>query len=465
MSEQTGGTTRQRIGRTCRWGAESGYATGYSWWGSDPAAFADSSSGMSGRSDEPDLRVSDEERDSVATRLNQHFEAGRLDLTEFEQRTERALRARTRGDLSRLLADLPSLGSANPGRLPRRGPGGWFLLPLVLAIIVAVSVGNVFSDAGHSHSFPWFAIPIGIVVAVRFGRRDGVTGLASPEPNRSAVHSIIPVPNPRRILTMLHPDFIPPSTPGLYPDLAGKLVAITGGSRGIGASTALAFAANGCHLAVVGRDPAALASTVESLKAMDVRAIGVAADCTVEEDVRGLQARVEGELGPVDILAPFAGGNGMPLPTATETGAHWREVIDSDLNSTFVTVSAFLPGMLDRHSGVIITMASAAARQPAKSSAAYAAAKAGVIAFSRHLANEYGHQGIRVNCIAPSAIENDKLRAWVSEEDRQAMGAMFPLGRIGQPEDVAATALFLGSSASSWITGATLDIAGGKVML
>jgi 3-oxoacyl-[acyl-carrier protein] reductase len=264
---------------------------------------------------------------------------------------------------------------------------------------------------------------------------------------------------------MPHPDCNPESTTGRYPDLAGKLAVITGGSRGIGAATALAFAANDCNVAVVGRDPGALASTVERIKALDVRALGVTADCTVEDDMGALQAHVEAELGPVDILAPFAGGNGMPLSTATETGAHWREVIDSDLNATFLTVSAFLPGMLDRHSGVVITMASAAARQPAKSSAAYAAAKAGVIAFSRHLASEYGHEGIRVNCIAPSAIENDKMRAWVSEEDRRAMGAMFPLGRIGRPEDVAAAALFLGSSASAWITGATLDIAGGKVML
>ncbi|MGH2345270.1 MAG: SDR family NAD(P)-dependent oxidoreductase, partial [Chloroflexota bacterium] len=136
----------------------------------------------------------------------------------------------------------------------------------------------------------------------------------------------------------------------------------------------------------------------------------------------------------------------------------------SDLTSTFLTVSAFLPVMLGRHSGVIITMSSAAARQASKSSAAYAAAKAGVIAFSRHLAGEFAKDGIRVNCLAPSAIENDKMRSWVSEDGRKALGASFPLGRLGQPADVAAAALFLASSASSWITGVTLDIAGGKIM-
>jgi 3-oxoacyl-[acyl-carrier protein] reductase len=121
--------------------------------------------------------------------------------------------------------------------------------------------------------------------------------------------------------------------------------------------------------------------------------------------------------------------------------------------------------MIARRQGVIITMSSAAARQPARSSAAYAAAKAGVVAFSRHLANEVAHDGIRVNCLAPSVVENDKLRAATTADLRAALGASIPLGRIGQPEDVADAALFLASPASSWITGVTLDLAGGKVMV
>lgn len=110
-------------------------------------------------------------------------------------------------------------------------------------------------------------------------------------------------------------------------------------------------------------------------------------------------------------------------------------------------------------------MSSAAARQAAQSAAAYAAAKSGVIALSRHLAGELAKDGIRVNCIAPSAIENDHMRSWVPEEQRKALAAAFPLERLGQPGDIAAASLFLASSASSWITGITLDIAGGKVML
>ena len=254
-------------------------------------------------------------------------------------------------------------------------------------------------------------------------------------------------------------------TTATYPDLKDKTIVITGGSRGIGASTALAFAANGASIVIVGRDQVAIDGIVEAVNSLGTKAIGVAADCTNAHDLISLKEVVEGEYGSLDILVTFAGGNGMPVGTASETAAHWREVVESELTSTFLTVSTFLPDMLARHSGVIVTMASAAARQAAKSSAAYAAAKAGVIAFSRHLAGEYAHEGIRVNCIAPSAIETERMRSWVPEEQRHALAEAFPLGRLGQPEDVAAATIFLASSASSWITGATLDVSGGKVML
>jgi 3-oxoacyl-[acyl-carrier protein] reductase len=250
-----------------------------------------------------------------------------------------------------------------------------------------------------------------------------------------------------------------------YPDLAGKVAVVTGGSRGIGAATARALAANGTAVAVVGRDHAAIEGTVQGIVATGGTALGIAADCTVESDLATLHRKVADDLGPVDILAAFAGGNGMPVPTDAETGEHWREVIETDLTSTFLTVSACLPAMVARHSGVIITMSSAAARQAAKSSAAYAAAKSGVIAFTRHLAGEFAEDGIRVNCLAPSAIENDHMRSWVPAAQRKELAAAFPLGRLGQPDDVAAAALFLASFASSWITGVTLDIAGGKIML
>ncbi len=250
-----------------------------------------------------------------------------------------------------------------------------------------------------------------------------------------------------------------------YPDLAGKIAIVTGGSRGIGAATAAALAANGTAVAVIGRDKQALASVAAGISDSGGRAIWVAADCTVPDSLTAMAATVTRELGAPDILAAFAGGNGMPVPSESETAGHWREILESDLSSAFYTVSAVLPAMLERGRGTIVTMSSAAARQAARSAAAYAAAKAGVIALTRHLAGEFAPRGIRVNCVAPSAVENDKMRAWMSGDQRAALGASFPLGRLGQPADVAAAALFLASDVSSWITGATVDIAGGKIML
>jgi 3-oxoacyl-[acyl-carrier protein] reductase len=251
---------------------------------------------------------------------------------------------------------------------------------------------------------------------------------------------------------------------GHYPDLAGKVAVVTGGSRGIGAATARALADNGVAVVVVGRDPDAIDATVGNVTRRGGTAIGVRADCTDEADVAALRARTVERFGRVDVLAAFAGGNGMPVPTVEEAAAHWRGVVDNELTSSFLTVSAFLPLMVDQGSGAIITMSSAAGRQAAGSSAAYASAKAGVVAFTRHLAAEVAPQGVRVNCLAPSSVENDRMRAWLPEEERRRLGDTFPLRRIGQPDDVAAATLFLASQASSWITGITLDIAGGKVM-
>ncbi len=252
----------------------------------------------------------------------------------------------------------------------------------------------------------------------------------------------------------------------MYSDLSGKVAVVTGGSRGIGAATAQALAANGVNVAVSGRDTAAIDAVVAEIHAKGGRAIGIGADCTDFSAVENLRQRVEKEFGFVTLLVTFAGGSAIrPGPIEKVTEEEWRKVLDGNLTATFLTVKSFLPGMIERRHGAIVTMASTAGRLPSQAPAPYSAAKAGVLMFSRNLANDVAKQGIRVNCISPAAVLTERMRRQLSEEQQRDIAAMHPLGRMGTPEDIASAALFLASESSSWITGVTLDVAGGRVMI
>jgi 3-oxoacyl-[acyl-carrier protein] reductase len=139
--------------------------------------------------------------------------------------------------------------------------------------------------------------------------------------------------------------------------------------------------------------------------------------------------------------------------------------MDGNLTSAFLTLKSFLPDMIERKSGSIVTMASSAGRVPTQAPTAYAAAKAGVVMLSRQVAEEAGPHGVRVNCLAPDSILTERMQSYMTENQVQQWAEAFPLGRMGTPEDVALATLFLASESSSWLTGVTLDVAGGKVML
>jgi len=250
-----------------------------------------------------------------------------------------------------------------------------------------------------------------------------------------------------------------------YPDLANKVAMVTGGSRGIGAATCRMLAQNGAKITVNGRDEASINSVVQEIRGRGGEAIGVAADLTDFAAIERLRRRIEEEIGPVDVLAAFAGGQGYPTPTEQMAEEQWRSVIDANLTATFLTVRSFLPGMIERGRGSIATMASSAGRLPSQASAAYAVAKAGVVMFSKHVADEVGQQGVRINCLAPSSVLTERVKRLMPEETQRRVAAMHPLGRMGTPEDVALATLFLASDSSSWITGVTLDVAGGRIMV
>ncbi|MGP3987606.1 SDR family NAD(P)-dependent oxidoreductase [Streptomyces sp. 3N207] len=249
----------------------------------------------------------------------------------------------------------------------------------------------------------------------------------------------------------------------VYPDLAGKVAVVTGGSRGIGAETGRALAAQGVAVCLVGRDRPALFDVAESIGKQGGTAIGVVADVTDTAALDRVAERVADELGPVDILAAFAGGQSTPTPSPELTEDRWRQVLDADLTSAFLTIRTFLPGMVERFSGNILTLSSSAGRQPGQANLAYGVANAGLTMLTRQLATELGPQGIRVNCLAPTTVRTEKVAAGMSKELQHKAALRHPLRRLAEPADIASTAVFLASDAAGYLTGVTLDVAGGRI--
>jgi 3-oxoacyl-[acyl-carrier protein] reductase len=252
-----------------------------------------------------------------------------------------------------------------------------------------------------------------------------------------------------------------------YPDLAGKVAVVTGGSKGIGAATSVLLGHNRARVAVGGRDAVAIERvTSETADAGAADAVGLAADLTTPDGVSRLRAEVEDRLGPTEILFAFAGGFGARTPLLETELEEWNHVVESNLTSTFLTLREFAPGMVERGSGSIVTMASNAARfLDIKLTASYAAAKAGIAMLSRHAALELGPHGVRVNVLAPATVLSDRVKTTMDEDRLASIAAMSPLGTVGVPEDPALAALFLASESARWLTGVTLDVAGGRIMM
>jgi 3-oxoacyl-[acyl-carrier protein] reductase len=253
------------------------------------------------------------------------------------------------------------------------------------------------------------------------------------------------------------------TTQALAADLRDEVVVVTGGSRGIGAGSARRFAQLGAAVVVSGRDQAAIDAVVASITSTGGRAIGIPADCTSQEQVDALLAGTEGAFGPATVLLAFAGGDGRPEPITQLDASRWCAVIDTNLTATYITIRTFALGMVERRRGSIVTMSSTAGRQPGGASVAYAAAKAGILMLTRHLAVDLAPNGVRINCIAPSAIETERLVQNMPAPAREQLAQSFPLRRLGTVDDVADSAVFLATAQSSWITGVTIDLTGGRI--
>jgi 3-oxoacyl-[acyl-carrier protein] reductase len=251
-----------------------------------------------------------------------------------------------------------------------------------------------------------------------------------------------------------------------YSDLAGKVALVTGGSKGIGRATANLLAANGCRVAVVARTQAGVQEAAGALRAAGGEAVGVTADVADADAIAGVRAQVEEALGPVDLLFPYAGGFEAFSPVWETSLEEWENVLRANLTSTFLALREFLPPMIDRGSGAIVVMSSISARFLDKlTTASYAAAKAGVLMLMRHAAIEAAPYGPRINAIAPATVTSERIERIMDDESMERTAALSPLGRLGTPEDCAAASVFLASESAGWMTGVTLDITGGRVML
>ena len=246
--------------------------------------------------------------------------------------------------------------------------------------------------------------------------------------------------------------------------LAGRLILVTGASRGIGAAIAVAAGQAGADVAVAYlRERAGAEAVAEQVRGAGRRAATFEADLSDPAQARAMVARVIEELGPVHGLVNNAGI--MPQSPFLEiTDAEWTQVLGTDLNAAFACSQAVLPGMLELGSGSIVMISSRLGQIGFAGVAHYSAAKAGMIALAKSIAREFGQRGIRANSVAPGVVVTDMGAQVMDGEVGRKRLAELPLGRFGTPPEIADAVVFLLSDASALFLGQTLNPNSGGFM-
>ena len=239
----------------------------------------------------------------------------------------------------------------------------------------------------------------------------------------------------------------------------GKIAIVTGASRGIGRGIALALAEAGATVICAARDTAKLEAVVGEVLAAGGKAHAHATDVSSRESIESLITSTLAAHGRIDVLVNNAGITRDNLLLRMKA-AEWDDVIATNLTSVFIATQVVMKPMLKQRAGSIINIGSVVGLTGNAGQANYAAAKAGLVGFSKSVAREVASRGIRVNVITPGFIETDMTNA-MPDAAKQALLAAVPLGRTGSPQDIAGLVVYLASDASAYITGQTISVDGG----
>lgn len=245
-------------------------------------------------------------------------------------------------------------------------------------------------------------------------------------------------------------------------DLSGKTALITGSSRGIGRAIAEAMASVGAQVVISSRKAEACETVAAAIRAAGGQATAIACNVGDKVQLDALVAKARAAFGSIDILVNNVGANPTLGPLADLSDEAFDRVFANNVKSALQLSRLVLPEMAARRDGAVIFISSIAALRASARINAYGAAKAALMQLARGLAAEWGAQNIRVNCIAPGLIKTDFARAlWEDEALARRRIAETPLGRLGEPRDVAGAAVLLASPAGSFITGQTIVVDGG----
>ena len=247
-------------------------------------------------------------------------------------------------------------------------------------------------------------------------------------------------------------------------DLAGRSAIVTGSSRGIGRAIALRLAEHGASVVISSRNPEPCQQVAAEIVTRygDGRAVAIPANISSKDQLRRLAEEAGARFGAIDILVCNAASNPYYGPLAGISDEQFRKILDNNVIANHWLISFVAPQMIARQDGSIIIISSIGGLRGSTAIGAYNISKAADFQLARNLAAEFGPHNVRINCIAPGLVRTDFARAlWENPATLKASTARTPLGRIGEPDEIAGAAVFLASKASSFMTGQTIVVDGG----